>query len=71
MEARPGASTALGACILAAAGTIHPDLKTATRAMSVTGAPVEPAPGERAAMDESYRRFREELAGRGWIENRG
>lgn len=70
IEARPGASTALGACILAAAGTLHPDLATSTRAMSATGTRVRPAPGEQQAMDAGYHRFKEELAKRGWIENR-
>ncbi len=70
IEARPGASTALGACILAACETLHPDLAIATRAMSVTGTMVRPAPGEQQAMDAGYRRFTEELAERGWIENR-
>ena len=70
MEARPEASTALGASILAAAGTLHPDLVTATRAMSVTGTKVQPEPGERAAMDTGYHRFLEHLAERGWLGNR-
>ncbi len=70
MEARPGASTALGACILAASGTLHPDVATATRAMSTAGTPVQPAPDEQQAMDAGYLKFKEELAKRGWIENR-
>jgi sugar (pentulose or hexulose) kinase len=70
IEARPAASTALGACILAASGTLHPDLATATRAMSATGTPVRPAPDEQKAMDAGYLRFKEELAQRGCIDNR-
>lgn len=70
MEARPGASTALGACILAASGTLHPDVATATRAMSAAGTPVRPAPDEQRAMDAGYLKFKQELAKRGWIENR-
>ncbi len=63
----PGATTALGACILAAAGTLHPDLATATQAMVATGRPVEPADGERDALEESYGRFLAAVTERGWL----
>jgi len=36
----------------------------------VTGTSVQPEPAEQAAMDAGYDRFREELAERGWIQNR-
>jgi sugar (pentulose or hexulose) kinase len=62
-----GASTALGACILAAAGTVHPDLPAATAAMSPRGDVVQPVEEEREQLEVSYRRFVEALAGRGWL----
>jgi D-ribulokinase len=71
IQARPQASTALGACILAAVGTLHPDLKTAARRMSVSGAPIAPDEAQLSAMGESYRRFKNEVAERGWTPNRG
>jgi sugar (pentulose or hexulose) kinase len=61
-----GASTARGACILAAAGTLHPDLQSATEAMSASGEPVEPNPSEKDALEESYGRFVDEVVERGW-----
>ncbi|HYN98970.1 MAG TPA: FGGY-family carbohydrate kinase, partial [Actinomycetota bacterium] len=70
LEAKPGASTALGACILAAAGTLHPDVQSATEAMAASGSVVEPDPEESGRMDASYRRFVEEVFRRGWIANR-
>ncbi len=63
----PDASTARGACILAAAGTLHPDLATATAAMSARGEPVEPDDAERDALEASYARFRSAIAERGWL----
>jgi xylulokinase len=71
LQAKPGASTALGACILAASGTLHPDLTAATAAMAVEGSRVEPDAGEHEAMDLSYRRFLNELVERGWVADRG
>ena len=68
LEAKPGAGTALGACILAAAGTLHRDLQSATAAMAVTGRAVEPVATERDALEVSYRRFLQGCAERGWIE---
>lgn len=70
VEARTRASTALGACILAATGTLHSDLQTATAAMSVTGETFHPLPQEQPAMEQNYRRFLEESAKRGWIADR-
>ncbi|HEX2180273.1 MAG TPA: FGGY family carbohydrate kinase [Actinomycetota bacterium] len=66
LVAKPEASTALGACILAAAGALHPDLASATAAMCAGGEPISPNDGERQALDRSYRRFVEELQSRGW-----
>ncbi|HVF13561.1 MAG TPA: FGGY family carbohydrate kinase [Acidimicrobiales bacterium] len=65
--AAPEATTALGGCILAAAGTLHPDLSTATTAMSAPGEQVDPVPAENDALEASYRRFRDEMVDRGWI----
>ena len=61
------AETAFGAALLAAAGTLHHDLTTAAREMTGAGQLVEPVPAERAALDDSYGRFRTELAARGWL----
>lgn len=69
--AKPGASTALGACILAAAGTLHPDLAPATAAMAAGGELVEPDASEYDAMDLSYRRFLSGLVERGWVADGG
>jgi sugar (pentulose or hexulose) kinase len=67
--ATPGASTSLGACILAAAGTLHPDLAAATAAMSATGELVEPVDAERDALGASYQRFRDAVVDRGWVSS--
>ena len=65
--ASPEATTALGACILAAAGTLHPDLATATEAMAASGDLVDPDDSERAALGSSYERFVAALRERGWL----
>jgi len=65
--ATPDASTARGAGILAAAGTLHPDLSSATAAMSARGELVEPDEAESDAMETSYARLRAAVAERGWI----
>jgi sugar (pentulose or hexulose) kinase len=64
-----GASTARGACILAAAGTLHRDLASAAAAMAATGVVVEPNPQEADALEASYRRFVDALVDRGWISS--
>lgn len=66
--AKPHAPTALGACMLAATGTLHPDLAAATAAMSPPGEPIgEDGPAEDpTALDTNYRRFLTALADRGW-----
>lgn len=62
------ADTSFGACVLAAAGTLHETLAAATDAMVAGhGAPVEPVAGERDHLEESYRRFVGALGGRGWL----
>jgi sugar (pentulose or hexulose) kinase len=67
VTAAPHASTSLGACILAAAGSLHPDLAAATVAMAVTGEQVDPDESERDALEHSFERFRAEVAARGWM----
>ncbi|GAA0526378.1 FGGY-family carbohydrate kinase [Saccharopolyspora thermophila] len=61
------AGTALGAALLAASGSVHPDLSTAAAAMVPEGELVEPVRAEVAALDASYQRFVGELRNRGWI----
>ncbi len=63
----PQASTARGACILAATGTLHPSLADATAAMTGRGEVVDPNPDEVGVLEASYRRFVDELVARGWI----
>ena len=66
--AKPAAGTALGACVLAAAGTLYPDLQSSTAAMAVEGTPVQPNRSEQEALELNYRRFVEACTERGWIE---
>ncbi|MEU1664629.1 FGGY family carbohydrate kinase [Streptomyces sparsogenes] len=61
------AETAFGAALLAASGTLHPDLAAAATAMVRTGRDIEPDETERAALDESYAAFTAALRERGWI----
>lgn len=70
LVAKPQASTALGACILAAAGTLHPDLASASAAMCAEGELFSPNDRERETLDRSYRRFVEEVRSRGWTGHR-
>lgn len=65
LMAKPAATTGLGACILAASGTLHPDLGAAG-AMAVSGEMVEPVEEEWEPLERSYRRFVAALAERGW-----
>lgn len=66
--AKPQAGTCLGACMLAAAGTLHPDLASASEAMSPRGTEFEPDPRESRPLDEGYRRFRAALQDRGLLD---
>ncbi|WP_328335129.1 FGGY-family carbohydrate kinase [Streptomyces sp. NBC_00455] len=61
------AETAFGAALLAASGTLHPDLSAAVAAMVGAGRTVDPVERERAALDASYERFVTELRARGWL----
>lgn len=62
------AETAFGAALLAASGTLHPDLTSAAAAMTGSGETVEPLPAEQDALEESYHRFTQELRERGWLQ---
>lgn len=62
------AGTAFGAALLAAAGSLHPDLVSATTAMVPAGRLVEPLATESDALATSYRRFIDALVDRGWID---
>jgi D-ribulokinase len=64
-------TTAFGAALLAASGTLHPTLEEAAAAMVRSSATVEPDPAEAGALEQSYGRFVEELARRGWLADRG
>ncbi|MFJ3712869.1 FGGY-family carbohydrate kinase [Streptomyces sp. NPDC090053] len=61
------AETAFGAALLAAAGTLHPDLSASAAAMAGTGILVDPVEREQAALEESYQGFVTELSTRGWL----
>lgn len=62
------ADTAFGACVIAAAGTLHPTLSEAVGAMAGAAGPeVAPVAGEGDRLEESYQRFVAALVGRGWL----
>ncbi|MGP3990940.1 FGGY-family carbohydrate kinase [Streptomyces sp. 3N207] len=61
------AETAFGAALLAATGTLYDGVEEAAAAMTGEGRLVEPVPEEKAALDDSYARFTEELTARGWV----
>lgn len=65
-----GADSALGACILAAAEALHPDLTTAVEHMVTEGEQVAPVESQIADLDRSFARFVSALADRGWIDDR-
>jgi D-ribulokinase len=63
-------TSAFGAALLAAAGTIHPDLTAAAAAMVKRRDEVEPDEPEAPALEQSYERFIDELCARGWLGSR-
>lgn len=67
LVAAPHATTAHGACILAAAGALHADLTTATQAMAVRGEQVEPDEHLGEALEPNYERFLAAVRHRGWL----
>jgi len=69
LEVPACAETSFGACVLAAAGTIHPDLDTAGRAMVRTVASVEPVDAEADRLEDGYQRLVAELRRRGWVDD--
>ncbi len=62
-----GADTALGACILAAAGTLHADVVAAGDAMVAEGEEVAPNDAESEALEASFARFVVALSEHGWV----
>jgi sugar (pentulose or hexulose) kinase len=66
MAVATDATTAFGACLLAAAGTVHQDLVSATGAMTSPGDEIEPDQDE--ALEENFRRLLAALRERGWID---
>jgi sugar (pentulose or hexulose) kinase len=67
---RPRAETSFGACILAAAGTLHDGLSQAARAMVQAGDEVRPRQDDRDALERNFGLFLDELCERGWIGDR-
>lgn len=63
-----GASTSVGACLLAAAGTVHADLAAAVKVMVRPPRMVEPDPVTRSALADNYGRWTAALRRRGWFE---
>ncbi|MBA8825994.1 xylulokinase [Saccharopolyspora lacisalsi] len=61
------AGTALGAAMLAAAGSPHADLGAAVAAMAPSGQSEDPNAAEVDPLEESYGRFLAELRSRGWV----
>ncbi|RCW47296.1 xylulokinase [Halopolyspora algeriensis] len=65
----PRAGTALGAALLAATGTLHPDLSTAAHAMVPAPERIDPIVEEAGPLAANYRRFLEALHERGWLNS--
>ncbi|SFB08218.1 Sugar (pentulose or hexulose) kinase [Amycolatopsis marina] len=63
------AETGYGAALLAAAALLPGGLSEACRDLPGATSLVDPDPAERAALEDSYRRFCMELHGRGWIDD--
>ena len=61
------AETSFGACVLAAAGTVHDTLADAGRAMVRTEDEVEPVEEEVDRLHDGYQRFVAALEERGWL----
>jgi xylulokinase len=61
------AGTALGAALLAAAGSTHAGISAAAKAMVPAGELVDPDEREVEPLRDSYGRFADELRARGWI----
>ena len=62
------ADTASGACVLAAAGTLHETLRAATDAMvHAAGPEVGPVAEEGDELEAGYRTFVAALRERGWL----
>ncbi|MBE9375173.1 carbohydrate kinase [Saccharopolyspora sp. HNM0983] len=63
----PGAGTAVGAALLAATGSLYPDLSSAAAAMVRPGAEVEPVAADIPPLRDNYLQFVAELRARGWL----
>jgi ribulose kinase len=63
------ATTSFGASLLAAAGSVHPDLATASERMVRVTDTVEPVEQEREPLAERYSEMVSALANRGWIDD--
>jgi D-ribulokinase len=63
------AGAAMGAATLAAAGRLHPDLRSATRAMVRSSSEVTPDPEWVPVYEERYARFKDELRARAYLSN--
>jgi sugar (pentulose or hexulose) kinase len=61
------ADAAMGAAVLAATGHLHPDLRSATRAMVRNGNEVTPDLALVPVYEERYARFKDELRARGYL----
>jgi len=64
------ADAAMGAAMLAATERLHPDLKSATRAMVGSSNEVPPDPDWVPVYEERYARFKDELRARGYLSKR-
>jgi len=61
------ADAAMGVAVLAASGHLHPDLRSATRAMVRNGNEVTPDLTWVPVYEERYARFKDELRARGYL----
>ncbi|WP_020417057.1 FGGY-family carbohydrate kinase [Amycolatopsis sp. ATCC 39116] len=70
MELRvsPQAETGYGAAMLAAAAVLPGGLTEAAEMIGEEASVIEPDAAEREPMEENYRRFKEELQNRGWLQ---
>lgn len=61
------ADPAMGAAVLATAGHLHPDLRSATQAMVHSSNEITPEPNWVPVYEERYARFKDELRTRGYL----
>lgn len=70
LEVAVTGESAFGACVLAAAGSLHPDFCSARAAMVRRGHIVEPETAEQDLLQDGYERFLNALVARGWVSER-